>query len=247
MDILNLTKEESTNLLNMRKKELNVLCLDKPQLANLTARVGVVLDYSGSMSKLYKDGTVQAVLERLFPLALQFDDNGEMELWLFDDGFRRLENININNYYGYIDDNVLGKYRMGCTSYAPVLKDIQKKYMKEEVAGLPNYIIFITDGNNSDAAETKKVLREMSKFPIFIQFVGIGNDRFTFLQKLDDLEGRYVDNANFFALPDIINVQDRELYNMLLAEYPQWLDYPEVKKMIQKQPKKRSFLAKLFG
>ena len=173
MDILNLTKEESKELLNLRKDTLNILCLDKPQLKGLTSRVGVVLDYSGSMSRLYKNGTVQAVLERLFPLALQFDDNGEMEFWIFDDGFHRLESINLNNYYGYINDKVLGKYHMGCTDYSPVLKDVQRKYIKEEPANLPNYIIFITDGNNSDRAATNQIITEMSKNPIFIQFIGI--------------------------------------------------------------------------
>lgn len=245
MDILNLTKEESKELLNLRKDTLNILCLDKPQLKGLTSRVGVVLDYSGSMSRLYKNGTVQAVLERLFPLALQFDDNGEMEFWIFDDGFHRLESINLNNYYGYINDKVLGKYHMGCTDYAPVLKDVQRKYIKEEPANLPNYIIFITDGNNSDRAATNQIITEMSKNPIFIQFIGIGDDEFQYLERLDEMNGRYVDNANFFALPDIINIQDNELYSLLLKEYPHWLDYPEVKKMIANQGK-NGFFSKLF-
>lgn len=70
-----MSKQQSLELLDLRKKEVNVLCLEKPELKGLTSRVAVVLDYSGSMNQLYKDGTVQAVLERLFPLALQFDDN----------------------------------------------------------------------------------------------------------------------------------------------------------------------------
>lgn len=85
----------------------------------------------------------------------------------------------------------------------------------------------------------------MSKTPIFIQFVGIGNERFRFLEKLDDLDGRYVDNANFFSISDINKIQDHELYSLLLKEYPQWLQYPEVKDMISKQ-KKKGFFGKLF-
>ena len=247
MDILNLTKDESLKLLDLRKDTLNILCLDKPQLKGLTSRVGVVLDYSGSMSTLYKNGTVQAVLERLFPLALQFDDNGEMEVWIFDNKFQRLKSINKNNYYGYINENVLGKYPMGWTNYSPVLQDIQKKYIKENPTNLPNYIIFITDGNNSDRTETTQIIKSMSKTPIFIQFVGIGNEKFDYLESLDEMEGRYVDNANFFALPDLINIQDNELYSLLLKEYPQWLDYPEVKEMIVNQGKDhKGFFSKLF-
>lgn len=235
MDMLNLSKEESLNLLNLRKETVNLLCLDKKPLQNLTSRVGVVLDFSGSMSELYRNGTVQAVLERLFPIALQFDDNGEMELWIFSSDFHRLENITMANYYGYIK-NVVNRYNMGGTNYAPVMKDIYKKYMLEEPAALPNYIIYITDGDNSDKREALEAITKLSKYPIFIQFVGISNgcSSFSFLEQLDEMDGRYVDNANFFEIKDINNVEDSQLYSQLLAEYPQWLEYPEVKEMIAK-------------
>ena len=35
--------------------------------------------------------------------------------------------------------------------------------------------------------------------------------------------GRYVDNANFFALDDFKAVGSSELYSRLLNEFPQWL------------------------
>ena len=105
-NMLNLSKAESDNLLNLRKNTLQ-LCLEKTNLLNTKARVAVALDFSGSMSRLYKDGSVQAVIERLLPIAVQFDDNGEMELWLFDNGYKRMPNISLNNYYGYIKREIL--------------------------------------------------------------------------------------------------------------------------------------------
>lgn len=233
--MLNLSKEESLKMLDLRKEQVNMLCLEKEPLQNLTSRVGVILDYSGSMSKLYNNGTVQAVLEKLFPLALQFDDNGEMELWIFDDHFHRLDNITKDNYYGYIENNVLNKYHMGCTEYAPVLKDVYQKYMLEEPANLPNYIIFITDGDNSDKPAATRVITELSKYPIFIQFIGIGKSKFNYLEQLDSMDGRYVDNANFFKIDDINNKKDEDLYKELLKEYPTWLEYPQVKTMISEK------------
>lgn len=270
MELLNLSKEESLNLLNLRKDEVNLLCLDKTPLNGLTSRVGVVLDFSGSMSTLYKNGVVQAVLERLFPIALQFDDNGEMELWIFSNGFHRLDNITMENYYGYIKREIMGKYDMGGTNYAPVLQDVYHKYMIEEPAALPNYIIFITDGDNSDKQAAVRAITEISRYPIFVQFVGISNGystSFDFLEKLDEMDGRYVDNANFFPITNIMEEEDKVLYNKLLAEYPQWLEYPEVKQMITgcagENPdifnagagtgssadggKKKGFLGRLFG
>ena len=43
------------------------------------------------------------------------------------------------------------------------------------------------------------------------------------LEELDSMSGRYVDNANFFALDDFRSVPNQELYSRLLNEFPAWL------------------------
>lgn len=48
------------------------------------------MDYSGSMSNLFRNGSVQETVSRLLPIALRFDDNGELESWLFSNGSERL-------------------------------------------------------------------------------------------------------------------------------------------------------------
>lgn len=250
-NMLNLSKAESDNLLNLRKQTLETLCLTKRDLTGLTARVGVALDYSGSMGGLYRNGTVQAALERLYPIAEAWDDNGEMELWIFDNGFHRMPNISRENYYGYVDNVIMRSgYRMGGTCYAPVMQDITNKYTREEPAQLPNYIIFITDGENSDRAQATQTITKISRSPIFWQFVGIGGGRFSFLEQLDELEGRYIDNANFFAMNDILSGDDTQVYDKLLAEFPSWLKDPKVQEMIRNggapQPKGGLF-SRLFG
>jgi von Willebrand factor type A domain. len=220
---LNMNKEQSVQLLNMRKETVNLLCMEKKGLSNVKARVGVAMDYSGSMEDEYLDGLVQATIERILPLALRFDDNGELDMWLFDDNFRSLPTVTTNNFYGYVQKEILDKkYRMGGTNYAPVMKDIMSRYMKKEPSDMPTYILFVTDGDNSDKAETERVIRESANHNIFWQFVGIGNARFSFLQMLDDLKGRPIDNTDFFAIKDINNTPDQELYKNLLNEYPGW-------------------------
>ena len=229
---LNLSKEESLKMLDLRKQNVVQLCLTKPTLVDQPARVAVVMDYSGSMSTLFRNGTVQSILERLLPIAMQFDDNGEMEVWLFENSFRRMPNMTLDNFYGYVQREILDKgYRMGGTYYAPVMRDVYNKYINEEPANLPNYVIFITDGANSDRSATQSVITEVSKYPIFWQFVGIGDSEFPFLEKLDDLTGRYVDNADFFALNDFQAISDDELYRRLLTEYPGWLGNPALPAM----------------
>ena len=49
------------------------------------------------------------------------------------------------------------------------------------------------------------------------------------LEQLDTMPGRYVDNANFFALDDLHDISDVELYDRMLKEFPLWLK--EIKKL----------------
>lgn len=233
---LNLDKENSLTQLNLRKDMISSLCLEKKELNNLTARVAVVLDYSGSMEDLYANGTVQEILDRLLPVAMQFDDNGEMEVWLFDNTYRRIDDISLDNYYNYIrNENILCKYRMGGTEYSPVINDVVKKYTKEMPSDLPSLILFITDGDNFDTDKPKatRAIIEASKHPIFWQFVGIGRSDFNYLETLDEMDGRYVDNANFFSVNDIKSISDMELYNRLLGEYPSWISEVRQRGMIK--------------
>jgi hypothetical protein len=200
------------------------------------AQVVLALDYSISMDSLYRNGTVQDVVERILPLGLAFDDNGEVDFYLFHDGFRKVpENITFKNIDGYINSKVIGKYDMGGTNYAPVINEITKDFTtkrsglfgmsKTQVQTLeyPVYVIFITDGENFDKPATERALIDASQHGIFFQFVGIGNSTFNFLDRLDNLSGRKLDNANFFKVRDIRSAQDTELYNNLMNEFPGWL------------------------
>lgn len=230
--MLNLSKDESLKQLNLKKNLIQSLCLEKKELSNLTARVAVVMDFSGSMESLYEDGTVQAILDRLLPLAMQFDDNGEMEVWLFEDSYYRVPNISLDNYYNYLkNEKILECYGMGGTRYSPVIKDVVHKYTVEEPSSLPSLVLFITDGDNFDYDKkpSNKAIIEASQYPIFWQFIGIGRSSFRYLEQLDEMDGRYVDNANFFSVNDLTNITDEELYNRLLNEYPQWIS--KIKKL----------------
>lgn len=190
------------------------------------AKVAVVMDYSGSMSRLYRNGEVQRTLNRLMPLALRFDDNGELDVWIFDDKYHRLESMDLNNFESYVEEEIIRKgYRMGCTSYAPVLEDVIRKYFVEDAATshIPTFVVFITDGSNDDKRATNEIIKESSYKNIFIQFVGIGNERFEYLERLDDLTGRPVDNTGFIKVQDMARVEDEQLFDMLLDQYPDWL------------------------
>lgn len=220
---LNLSKEESLQLLDLRKTEVSTLCATVEELSGLTSRVALVLDYSGSMGTLYRNGTVQSVIERILPIACQFDNNQELDLWIFETGFHRLGGITLSNFYDFVKREITPKYSMGGTRYAPVLEDVLNYYTKEEPSDMPTYVIFVTDGDNSDQRSTTQVIQKASAHPVFWQFVGIGNENFSFLRKLDEMPNRITDNANFFQISNVNTVSDTELYQKLLTEYPSWL------------------------
>ena len=232
---LDLTKRipDTAGGINLKK---SVISLDKSLIslekksglsfADHRAKVAVVMDYSGSMSSLYRSGAVQEVLTRLMPLALRFDDNGELDVWLFHHHYYRVESMNLNNFENYVKDEITSKnYRMGTTSYAPVLEDVLRKYFVEDAAtsNIPTFVVFITDGSNDDKRATNEIIKESSYKNIFIQFVGIGNERFEYLERLDDLTGRPVDNTGFIKVSDMARLSDEQLFDLLLDQYPDWL------------------------
>ena len=215
------------NVVNLDKCLVNLSKRSGMYLGDHRAKVAVVVDYSGSMRPLYKDGSVQRTLSRLVPLGLRFDDNGEVDVWLFHGGFKRLEGMDLSNFDRYVSDVIdRSGERFGSTSYAPVINDLLKKYVREEPSSMPSYVIFITDGANDDKRRTDEVIRESSKYNVFIQFVGLDvykTEKFVYLRKLDDLTGRVCDNTGFFDTNNFDNMTDDDLYNALLEQYIDWL------------------------
>ena len=131
-------------------QSLNKVLIDmskdrKVNMDNHIARVALAMDYSGSMSNLFSNGSVQDVVTRLLPIALKFDDNGELESWLFSNGFDRLDAVTINNYKNYVRKEMMGSHmNMGGTNYAPVLTDMVHYYKDVEPSNIPAFISFLT-------------------------------------------------------------------------------------------------------
>ena len=203
-------------------------------LGNTKAQVVVVMDYSGSMRDMYENGTVQRVIDKLLPIGLTFDDNGEVEVFRFENSFNQFKSLTLKNYENYVANVLYNGKGMGGTYYAPVLKEIKKQYLDEQPKkfGLfksnknteaPVFVVFITDGDNSDKYDTDKIIRELSSTNCFVQFVGVGNARMQYLEKLDDLDGRECDNTGFVKFENIENVSDSVLYSNVLEQFADWL------------------------
>ncbi|MFF2481256.1 vWA domain-containing protein [Paenibacillus sp. NPDC058071] len=216
------------------RKNIVQYMLERKQLAHISARVGIVLDITGSMQGLYKNGTVQEVVERILAVASKFDDNGALDVWVYDHEFSRLPAVTEQDFNSYVTTQILKNkniHKFGRNNEPLVMEDVIKKYTVEEQSSLPAFIIFINDGGA--VKSTKKVIVESAIQPIFWQFVGIGNSDFEVLKKLDSMEGRIVDNANFIHLEDISAVSDEMLYDQLLNEFPMWIQAATEKRIIR--------------
>ncbi len=205
--------------------------LKKRNLLDVVARVALVMDISGSMSERYRNGTVQEIVNKILPLAVQFDDDGELDFWYYGSKPKRMDSVNLSNYTSAVPGdwkNLMWNLGYGNNEVA-VMGEVCDEYYNTTI---PAYVIFVTDGGVGNAFKIKKTLQESSKKPIFWQFVGVGGDDYGVLEKFDTMEGRYVDNANFFALDDFRTVPNSELYSRLLNEFPQWLKEIKQKNMI---------------
>lgn len=196
--------------------------LEKKSLSDVKSQVVLVLDISKSMNPLFKNGVIQELVQRILGLALNFDDDGNIDVVLFGTNAYQVTPAKLENLDGYVENEILSNYKIiEATKYATALKLIKEKYQGNKSD--PVFVIFVTDGNNSDKKETTDLIIELSKESIFFQFVGIGKETFPYLNKLDELSGRFVDNAGFMHVDDIASINESSLYSSLLNEYPDWL------------------------
>ena len=99
-------------------------------------------------------------------------------------------------------------------------------------AKTPVIVLFISDGGVSHNQEIEFLIRWSSTLPIFWQFIGIGGSSYGALEKLDELKGRHIDNANFFAIDDLRQISEAQLYDRMMQEFPLWLKAARSKDMI---------------
>lgn len=206
-------------------------------------RVGTALDVSGSAQHFYTSGVMQETLDRLLAVALKFDDNGELDAWLFHDGvLPQLPTLTEADEGSYVNKVILKQRGLwGGTSYAPVLNEAVKFYFgenspKRSVFGslfgggkptasapkAPAMVLFVTDGSNGDRQQTEEVFRaaEANKTPVYFNMVGIGDPSyFTFIEEMADKYG----NVGFTNLNDL-KMSDDDLYDKIVnQEFVDWI------------------------
>jgi stress response protein SCP2/uncharacterized protein YegL len=208
------------------------ISLEKAGLGDLqSVELVMVLDTSGSMKRLYREGIVQLTCERTLAAATILDDDGKVPIIGFDHDAKRITpDLDLTNFQGHVQRHVATDLGGG-TNYAPALKLVRELQDGAawivngpiKTAKAPRVVLFVTDGNAQDQPRAKQMILEASREPLFFVFVGVGNEKFVFLQQLDDLPGRYLDNASTMFIDDMERLTDHELYALLTKELPTWL------------------------
>ena len=243
VSLLKKVEQEAPRLVNLVKQAS--VSLEKVGLSSHKAKVCLVLDISGSMYMLYKKGLVQTFSERILALGCKFDDDQEIDVFLFGEKAHQPTPMGLANSSGYVEQVIKKHPLEGDTKYGLAMETVRKFYFPDAdgkerktplKSNLPVYVMFVTDGTTSDKPRTENQLRWSSKEAIFWQFMGIGKGKksklskmlssdsdFPFLEKLDELDGRFIDNANYFSVTSPDEHSDAELYDLLMTEYPGWL------------------------
>lgn len=233
--VLDKIQNAAPHLVDITKKSL--ISLEKNNLLDVKARVALVLDYSGSMHQQYIKGDVQKVLDRIMPLAVNFDDDGSFECWAFAEKSLRLSDVTLNNLENFVNTDQGGhpKWKAGAryNNEPAVLEAVIQYFTQETPSHLPVYVVFVSDGGVSESKKIKNILKNASSFPIFWQFVGIGGRNYGVLEQLDTMDGRVVDNCNFFEMSNIQSMPEAQLYDALLQEFPLWLKEAKNKNIIR--------------
>jgi hypothetical protein len=233
------------------------ISLEKIGLQSHKAKVALCLDISGSMNSLYQSGKIQDFAEKILALGTRFDDDGAIDIFLFGRNAYSAGELSVDNYSGYVNQMLRSYPLEGGTYYGKVMKIVREHYLGSSEKrktiipkDMPTYIMFVTDGATMDESLTKSMLQSASYEPLFWQFMAIGKSNkslqkkkgmfnslftsdFRFLEALDDMSGRFIDNADFFSIEDPSSIPDDELYNLLMQEYPAWIKEARSKGLLQ--------------
>lgn len=218
MITLDKIEQQAPGLINLAKTA--AVSLEKSGLGGQRAAVQLVLDHSGSMQPYYNNGAVQRLADQALGLSVNVDDDGSVPLIFFGSYVEQYDDIRLDNYRGLVD-TTHPRVHWGSTDYVAAINAAITEYQKSGATD-PGLVIFQTDGEPNSRKAVERALRDASGLPIFWAFVGFGG-RVEFLEKLDDLRGRKVDNASFFHAANPHAVTDSQLYDGITSEFAQWL------------------------
>ncbi|WKB50676.1 VWA domain-containing protein [Eleftheria terrae] len=233
------------SMINLVKK--TEIVLQKRGITPIPSQVALAIDISGSMKDEYDAGIVQSVVERCLAVAMKFDSDQLLDVWVFDDGFGYVGQVQADSIDGFVSKRIVrnGKLKKwGGTAYAPVLQSIEAHYYgvegkkasalgrffgakdkagqdaKQAVGEQPLMVLLITDGENMDRSAFEATLATLRRRRTYVQFVGIGNSDLSYLESVAEAEP----NAGFVQLRQLRGIDDEALLGALITpEFSKWI------------------------
>lgn len=215
--------------LSKKVEKLDRFLLTKGLRTAPTMRVGLAADISGSMSSIIRNGDLQKAFSQLMAPAVKFDDNGELDVFKFDDRCEYVGTATPENFDDYVERK--GIRARGGTSYAPIITETLKFFFgageapKKGLLGMfsksaapttdnsPVLVLIVTDGECGDRAQTERALVEAQKYNIYFHFVAVGGASFGTIKYLADK----LPNVGDVYLRDF-GLSDDEVYEQLISD-----------------------------
>jgi hypothetical protein len=216
--------------------------LTKKSIQNINANVCLMIDISGSMGELFRNGVVQETIDRVFAIAMNMDPDKALDVFVFNYGSKKLTQMKESHYGNYVQSVLLRETQVGGgTNYGPVINEVTTFY-KPETATIkksggffgigakveeipvgeaqPIYAIFITDGANDDRAAAMEAFARTATGNVYFQCVGIGDSsQFSFIEGV----GEKFDHVGFMNL-NKLDISDEDLYEKLInEEFVEWI------------------------
>lgn len=226
------------------KKQVGIV-LTKRNIPNLCVQVAVGLDVSGSTKKLFERGVFQQSLDRTFAIADKVDDNHTLDSWVFSNKVAEAPAITVgvldnytNNQIVNSTDSAIRKALWGGTEYGGVISAMVEHYRPGMTTGLkakiasffkpkavkkmdpPAFAMIYTDGDNDDKEETLELLKVIEDSNVFIQWVGVGTEKFAFLKKT----ATQFSNVDFVDIHDLEKIDSEAMFEKIITpKFASWV------------------------
>lgn len=139
------------------KKTISLL-----KLGPVQARVVGVFDGSGSIIDQYANGRASKLISKIFAVAGEFDDNQELDSYVFSSKFVRLPAITMENFETYVEDEILFKFEGGYRSYRHE-RSQKLKQLIDQQGGRKGIGSFFGFGKKNEGSDVQKFKDELTR------------------------------------------------------------------------------------
>lgn len=212
----------------VKTQQATKVSLQKKGLEGKKFAVATICDNSGSMGPYYFDfyrkGYVQTLFEFSLGYAFEVDTDGLIPVGVFGSGFQwASEDLEQHNYKGFVQRQGWNG-NGGSTNAAHALKTVDDLM---DAAEDPVLLILITDGIPDSQSETIKQLEKMSRKPVFVKWLIIGDDAgaLAFGEQIDDQLRGLVDNVDVknYTGEDLKNLTPEQFASDMVDEIDTWI------------------------